>query len=199
MVRFRGRMDDQVEEIAMSQHADRSGQASLAASLITIGSMVGLILGTVFLFGGESEDGPLQTAMMLGLAVAMIVASRSGHTMEDLAASIRSSIDSALGTIFVLLAVGALIGALFLSGTIASVVYYGAKFGSPQYLYILVFVLASALSLAIGSSFTTIAGVGLPFVALAQSMGVSPAVTAGAAVSGRWSAIRCPGSRTRSR
>ena len=73
-----------------------------------------------------------------------------------------------------LLAVGALTGSLLLSGTIATVVYYGAQFGTPAILYILVFVLASALSLAIGSSFTTIAAVGLPFVALAPSMGVSP-------------------------
>jgi NhaC family Na+:H+ antiporter len=153
-------------------------------SLITIGTMVLLILGTVVLFGETAEDGPLQAAMTFGLAAAMVIAKVGGNSAESLAAAIRSSIDSALGTVFVLLAVGALIGSLFLSGTIATVVYYGAQFGTPQILYILVLVLATVLALAIGSSFTTIAAVGLPFVALAPSMGVSPVVTAGAAVSG---------------
>jgi NhaC family Na+:H+ antiporter len=51
-------------------------------------------------------------------------------------------------------------------------------------LYILVFVVASGLSYAIGSSFTTIAAVGLPFVALAPAMEVSPVITAAAAVAG---------------
>ena len=164
--------------------APAAATAGLPAAVMTVGTMVLLILGTVALFGESAEDGPLQVAMMFGLAAAMVIAKAGGSSAEDLAKAIRSSIDSALGTVFVLLAVGALIGSLFLSGTIATVVYYGAQFGTPQILYILVFVLSSALSLAIGSSFTTMAAVGLPFVALAPSMGVSPVVTAGAAVSG---------------
>ncbi len=170
----------------MSTQPSPSSQASasLAASLVTFGSMVALILGSVALFGSSAEDGALQVAMTFGLAIAMVIAAATGRSAEELSGAIRSSIDSALGTIFVLLAVGALIGSLFLSGTIATVVYYGAEFGTPQILYILVFVLASGLSLAIGSSFTTIAAVGLPFVALAPAMGVSPEATAGAAVAG---------------
>ena len=50
----------------------------------------------------------------------MVISMASGFSAEDLSASASKSINSALGTIFVLLAVGALIGALFLSGTIAS-------------------------------------------------------------------------------
>lgn len=157
---------------------------SLTAAIVTIGGMVALILLSVVLFGEGAENGPLQVAMTLGLALALVVAILAGNTAEDLAAAATKSITSALGTIFVLLAVGALIGALFLSGTIASVVYYGARFGAPVVHYVLVFVAASVLSYLIGSSFTTIAAVGLPFVALAPAMGVSPVITAAAAVCG---------------
>jgi NhaC family Na+:H+ antiporter len=158
--------------------------SSLAAALLTVGGMVLMILASVVLFGEGAEDGPLQVAMTLGLTLALAVAMASGNSAEELSGVMRKSIDSALGTVFVLLAVGALIGSLFLSGTIATVIYYGAQFGTPQILYILVFVVASGLSYAIGSSFTTIAAVGLPFVALAPAMGVSPVVTAAAAVCG---------------
>ena len=146
--------------------------------------MVVIILTSVVLFGEDVENGPLQVAMTLGLAFATVVAMFSGYSAEELADASSKSISSALSTIFVLIAIGALIGSLFLSGTIATVIYYGAEYGSPKILYILVFVLASGLSYAIGSSFTTIAAVGLPFVALAPAMDVSPAVVAAAAVCG---------------
>lgn len=167
----------------MADHDD-SREASLIAAVIAIGGMVGLILASILLFGEGAEHGPLQVAMTLGLTLTMVVSIASGFSAEDLSASASKSISSALGTIFVLLAVGALIGSLFLSGTIASVIYYGAQFGTPRILYILVFVVATALSYAIGSSFTTIAAVGLPFVALASAMEVSPVITAAAAVAG---------------
>ena len=156
----------------------------LWAALVTIGSMVALILASIMLFGQEAEDGPLQVAMTLGLTISVLVAKPLGYSVEELSASMSRSIGSALGTIFVLLAIGALIGALFMSGTIASVVYYGAEYGFPRILYLLVLVIATVLAYAIGSSFTTIAAVGLPFVALAPAMEVSPQVTAAAAVVG---------------
>ncbi len=158
--------------------------STLVAALVAVGGMVGLILFSVVLFGEEAEGGPLQVAMSFGLCVAMLAATIQGFSMEDLSASMVKSINSALGTIFVLLAVGALIGSLFLSGTIAAVIYYGAWLGTPQILYILVFVVATGLAYAIGSSFTTIAAVGLPFVALAPAMEISPVITAAAAVCG---------------
>ncbi|NOE36452.1 Na+/H+ antiporter NhaC family protein [Ruegeria sp. HKCCD7318] len=168
----------------MSDDVESRTTSSLIASLVTVGGMVALIFASVLLFGEKAEDGPLQIAMTLGLTLALVIAITTGNSAEDLAAVMSDSINSALGTIFVLIAVGALIGALFMSGTIASVIYFGAQYGSPRFLYIIVFVVASGLSYAIGSSFTTIAAVGLPFVALAPAMQVSPLVTAAAAVCG---------------
>ncbi len=170
-------------ERAVSEQPSRT-ESPLWAALLTVGSMVALILVSIVLFGQEAEGGPLQVSMTLGLVIAILVAKPLGHSIEELTASMTKSISSALGTIFVLLAIGALIGALFLSGTIASVVYYGAAYGFPRVLYVLVLVIATVLAYAIGSSFTTIAAVGLPFVALAPAMEVSPQVTAAAAVVG---------------
>ncbi|PRY20231.1 transporter (NhaC family) [Aliiruegeria haliotis] len=156
----------------------------LLAGLVSVGGMILMIIGSIALFGESAEDGPLQVAMMFGLSIAMLSARSLGFTMEELSAAMSASINSALGTIFVLLAIGALIGALFVSGTIAAVIYYGAQIGTPHILYLLVLVIATVLATAIGSSFTTIAAVGLPFVALAPAMEVSPVVTAAAAVCG---------------
>ena len=89
--------------------------SSLAAALLTVGGMVLMILASVVLFGEGAEDGPLQVAMTLGLTLALAVAMASGNSAEDLSGVMRKSIDSALGTVFVLLAVGALFGVIFSS------------------------------------------------------------------------------------
>ncbi len=76
------------------------------------------------------------------------------------------------------------IGALYLSGSVAAFVYYGSALISPRFFFVTVFVLASVLSRLLGSSLTTVGAVGIAFVGLASIMGVSPAIAAGAAVSG---------------
>jgi NhaC family Na+:H+ antiporter len=107
-----------------------------------------------------------------------------GYRGALISEAIGENIGSALGTIFILIAIGAVIGSLYLSGTVAAFVYYGLELLSPAIFYIAVFVLASVLSILTGSSFTTVGAVGVAFVGLASLMGVSPAITAGAAVSG---------------
>jgi len=97
---------------------------------------------------------------------------------------VKEGVNAALGTIYIILAIGAIIGALYLNGTVAAFVYYGAVIINPRLFYVIVFALASALSALTGSSFTTIGAVGVAFVGLAPLMGLSPAAAAGAAVAG---------------
>jgi NhaC family Na+:H+ antiporter len=98
--------------------------------------------------------------------------------------AITNSINSALGTIFILLSVGALIGSLYLAGTVPAFVYYGVAILNPTIFYITAFILTSVLSVVTGSSFTTIGALAVAFVGLANLMGVSPAIAGGAAISG---------------
>jgi NhaC family Na+:H+ antiporter len=157
---------------------------SLIASLVVMGVMVALILLAVVLFGDEVASGPLQISITLATLFALAVAYGYGYRGALISEAIGENIGSALGTIFILIAIGAVIGSLYLSGTVAAFVYYGLELLSPAIFYIAVFVLASVLSILTGSSFTTVVAVGVAFVGLASLMGVSPAITAGAAVSG---------------
>lgn len=111
-----------------------SSRHLLFAAVAAVGAMVGLILLSVVLFGEEAESGLLQVAMSFGLCAAMVTTTAMGHRMEELSGAMVRSITSALGTVFVMLAVGALIGSLFLSGTISTAVAYGAELGTPQIL-----------------------------------------------------------------
>lgn len=148
--------------------------------------MVLAILVAVALFGGEVDAGPLQVAMTLGLAVSIVIAAAATreHPREFLGESMVGGITSAIATFFVIIAIGMLISSLLLGGTIATMLAYGAELATPTVMYPLALVVATVLGVILGSSFTTIAGIGVPFVALAPVMGLSPEVTAGAVVAG---------------
>ena len=157
---------------------------SLLASLFVFGVMIGLILLSVILFGNEVAAGPLQISMTLASLVALGVAYWYGHRGALISNAISQHINSALGTIFIILAIGVVVATLYLAGTVPAFVYYGIAILKPQYFYIVVFILSSILSILTGSSFTTVGAVGVAFVGLANLMGVNPAAAAGAAVSG---------------
>lgn len=157
---------------------------SMVASLFVFAVMISLIILSVIFFGSEVSEGALQVSMTLATLVALGVAYYYGFRGAVISDAILSSVNGTIGTIFVLLAIGAIIGALYLSGTVAAFVYYGVALLSPRLFYVIVFAIASVLSLLLGSSLTAIGAVGVAFVGLATIMGVSPGIAAGAAVSG---------------
>jgi NhaC family Na+:H+ antiporter len=162
------------------------GPPSMLASLSALGVMVVAILVAVFLFGGEVDSGPLQVAMTIGLAAAVLIAAASARERpkELLGEAMVSGITSAIATFFVIIAIGMLVSSLLLAGTIPTMLSYGAELATPSVLYPVALVLATFIGVILGSSFTTVAGLGVPFVALAPLMGLSPEITAAAVVAG---------------
>jgi len=159
-------------------------QPSMAASLFVVGSMIALIVIAVIMFGSEVADGPLQVSMTLATLIAVGVATRYGHSSSLISTAIKSGINGVVGTLFVILAIGALIGSLYLCGSVAAVVYYGVDLLTADYFYVTVFLLAGLLSFMLGSSLTTVGALGIAMVGLASVLGVDPAIAAGAVVSG---------------
>ncbi|MGF6702118.1 Na+/H+ antiporter NhaC [Paraburkholderia sp. MM5496-R1] len=86
----------------------------------------------------------------------------------------------------ILFAFGALIGTWALSGTIVAMVYYGLKLLSPDYFYVTAAGICAVISFAIGTSGTVAGTIGIGLMGIAHSMGLSPAITAGAVISGAY-------------
>ncbi len=91
-----------------------------------------------------------------------------------------------MSAVFILLAVGALIGAWNMAGTIPTVVYYGVGLAERDLVLPGTAIICGVVGLAIGSSWTTAATLGVAFVALAPLLGADPAITAGAVISGAY-------------
>lgn len=148
--------------------------------------LVVLVGTSVALFGMAAVDGPMQVAMILASMSAIAVILKNGHPWEAIAQSGQKGLATVVGAIFILLAVGALIGTWNMSGTIPTLVYYGIQLIDPAWFLPVAFLVCAAISLSIGSSWTTAGTVGVGLMGLAQMIGVSPAMTAGAVIAGAY-------------
>lgn len=166
---------------------DRSIRApSLSDALIPLGVLALLIGGSLGLFGLAALDGPIQVALVLCSMVAGLIALKNGYVWEDVQRAAQGSMASITSAIFILFAVGALIGVWNLSGTIPTMVYYGIQLLTPGLYYAATAVICGVIAMSIGSSWTTAGTIGVGLVGIAVPLGVSPEITAGAVVSGAY-------------
>jgi NhaC family Na+:H+ antiporter len=145
-----------------------------------------LIAISYYLFGDQGASGPNQVALTVATMIAVFIGWRRGHTLEALREAAVESVGSGVGAIFILLAVGSLIGTWAMSGTLVAMVYYGLKLLSPNYFYMTAAIICGVVSVSIGSSWTVVGTIGIGLMGIAQNMGLSPAVTAGAVISGAY-------------
>ena len=93
---------------------------TLAQAMIPLTFLVVSLGCAVYLYGDDAIFGPVQVALFLSAAVAGQVGYKNGHSIADVSKAGVDSVASAMGAIFILLAVGALIGTWNMSGTIAT-------------------------------------------------------------------------------
>ncbi|GFG52154.1 Na+/H+ antiporter NhaC [Mycolicibacterium agri] len=161
-------------------------QPSLSDALIPLCALALLIAASLGLFGLDALDGPVQVALILCCAVAALIGMKNGHDWAAVQEAGQSALASITSALFILLAVGALIGTWNLSGTIPTLVYYGIQILSPGFFYVATAVICGVVALSIGSSWTTSATIGVGLVGIAGVLGVSTAITAGAVISGAY-------------
>ena len=159
---------------------------SLLDALAPVVVLILLIALTIVLFGISATDGPLQVALLLSAAFASIVALKNGHTSAAIAEAAVGGVTTAVGAIFILLAVGALIGTWNMAGTIPTVVDYGVQLLNPDVFFFATAAICAIVGMVTGSSWTTAGTLGVAFVGMANVIGVSQATTAGAVICGAY-------------
>lgn len=161
-------------------------EPSYLDAIIPLVVLIVLIAGSVFLFELNAIDGPVQVALLLSAMVAAVIILKNGHTWDEIAASGGRAVSSIVSAIFILLAVGALIGTWNMSGTIPTLVHYGIQLLQPNWFYPATALICALVALSIGSSWTTVGTIGVGLVGIASLVGVSPVITAGAVISGAY-------------
>jgi Na+:H+ antiporter, NhaC family len=166
--------------------ADHIRTPSLIDACIPAVALIALLAVSYFLYGEKAAQGPNQIALLFCGLIGAGVAVKNGVSWSGIRQAVIDGIASALSAIFILLAVGALIGTWALSGTIVTMVYYGLQVLSPHYFYASAALICAAVATGVGSSWTVAGTIGIGLIGIANSMGLSPAITAGAIISGAY-------------
>ncbi|MDN4504213.1 Na+/H+ antiporter NhaC [Alteromonadaceae bacterium BrNp21-10] len=161
-------------------------QPSMLDALVPIVILVILLSSSVMLFSDNSSYGPNQIALLIATGITAIIGMKNGFRWKEIEQAMISGITISLGAVLILLAVGSLIGTWLLSGTVPTLIYYGLQLLNPSVFYAATCLICAVVAMSIGSSWTTAATVGVALMGVANGMGLSEAIAAGAVVSGAY-------------
>jgi NhaC family Na+:H+ antiporter len=165
---------------------DQPQALSLTEAIVPVASLVLLVALSYYLFGDAGATGPNQVALVVATMIAVFIGWRRGHPLSALGEAAASSVSTGIGAIFILFAVGGLIGTWAMSGTLVAMVYYGLQLLSPNYFYLTACAICALVATSIGSSWTVVGTIGIGFMGIAANMGLNPAIAAGAVISGAY-------------
>ncbi|MCK5575452.1 MAG: Na+/H+ antiporter NhaC [Sphingomonadales bacterium] len=154
---------------------------SFASALGVVLFLITAIFIQVFILNSSDTT---QITMVLVTAVAGVVAMRNGYSWKEVQDGILYGCNLAMLPMLILMLVGVLISSWVASGTIPALIYYGMKVLTPEYFLFSACLICSLGSLSTGSSWTTAATFGVGFMGVGLGLGIPPAITAGAVVSG---------------
>jgi Na+:H+ antiporter, NhaC family len=158
----------------------------LIEALIPVIFLTALISINVFIFKDDALDGSNQIVLILSAAVAAIVAMRLGFKWDHLLKGIVKSIGSAMSAILILLLIGALAGTWLLGGIVPAMIYYGLQILNPTIFLVAACVVSAIVSLATGSSWSTVATLGVALLGIGRALGIPEGMIGGAIISGAY-------------
>jgi len=166
--------------------ANNHKSPTLVDAIIPIIVLIIMLSFSVYLYGDNSSYGANQIALILSASIAAIIAIKNGYSWKEVESGIVKGIGMGMRAILILLAVGALIGTLIMSGTVPAMIFYGLDILSPSFFYFTACIICAISSISIGSSWTVAGTLGVALMGIATGLGLSPSVTAGAIISGAY-------------
>ncbi len=159
---------------------------TLFLSIIPLAVLIALLGTNVYLFGDDTLSGSNQIALLLAATVAGVIAVKLGYDWLEIQKGVVKSISSAMSAILILLLIGSLSGTWLISGVVPAMIYYGLKILNPTIFLLAACVVAAIVSLATGSSWSTIATVGIALLGIGKALGLEEGLIAGAIISGAY-------------
>ena len=150
-------------------------------------ALIPVVAMLLVLFIGKGVLGfSTEPLLIIVACVAAFVAWRVGCTWDDMLDEISQKIAKGMPAILILITVGAMVGTWMASGTIPMMIYYGVQIVSPKWLLVTAFLITSLVSVATGTSWGSVATMGVALMGIASALGVNPAATAGAVIAGSY-------------
>ncbi len=160
---------------------------TLFQSFLPMLVLIGLLtVNVLFIYGDGALGGANQMALLFSGAVAGIIAIYNGNNWKSILNGITSSITSALPALIILLLIGSLAGTWLLSGVVPAMIYYGLDILNPTIFLFASCLICSIVSIATGSSWSTVATVGIALLGIGKALGIGDGIIAGAIISGAY-------------
>ncbi len=159
-----------------------------ALALVPVVALIGLLALVILVVPTWSPgfEGTGHLPLVGAAAVGAIVARLHGHRWVALERGILNAIQLAMGAILILCVIGVLMGTWIAGGVVPALITWGLDLLAPSYFLPTACAVCSAVSLVSGSSWSTAGTVGLALIGVGSALGVDPAMTAGAVVSGAY-------------
>ncbi len=156
-------------------------------AVIPIVVLIALLAVVITLFGSDSLSGGSQIALLMGMAVCILI-SMTVYRMpwKVFEQQLSKTMSGIFITLLILLAVGMLSGSWMIGGVVPTLIYYGIQILSPRFFLVSTCVICAMVSLLSGSSWTTIATLGVALLGVGSALGMPEAWTAGAIISGAY-------------
>lgn len=161
-------------------------RSTLFQSLVPVILLIGLILCNVVLLGDDTLSGANQLALLLAAAAGAAIALYNRVSWNGILHEILGTLNSAMPAILILLMIGMLSGMWMMSGIIPAMIYYGLNLLSPDFFLPAAVLISVCISLAVGSSWSTIATIGVALLGIGRALGFSDGIVAGAIISGAY-------------
>ena len=156
-------------------------------SLLPITILVGLLALTIYIFGSDALGGGSQVSLLMAtgicVLIGMVVLRRPWAAFEEAMVRNISGVSTA---IIILLIIGALSGAWVVSGVVPTLIYYGVQVIHPDLFLLCTCIICAIVSVMTGSSWTTIATIGIALMGIGKAQGFHEGWIAGAIISGAY-------------
>lgn len=157
------------------------------ASVIPLAVLIALIVLVVKLFPDDALAGASQVALMIATAVCvalgMAIYKMKWSIFEEM---IKKTVGDAGVSILILLLIGMMSATWMISGVVPTLIYYGVQIMSPTFFLPCACIISSVISIMTGTSWTTIATIGIALMGIGDALGIPSPYTAGAIISGAY-------------
>lgn len=156
-------------------------------SLVPILVLVALLFVTIRTFGSDALSGGSQVVLLTATAVCCLIAmAYSKVRWKSIELAMINNITGVATALIILLIIGALSGSWMISGVVPTLIYYGMQIIHPSFFLASTCIICAIVSVMTGSSWTTIATIGIALLGIGLAQGFEAGWTAGAIISGAY-------------
>ena len=156
-------------------------------ALLPVVFLITMVSVAVSSFGSDSLNGANQM-ILLGASMLTVFIGMAFYKTKwaDIEQSIVKNIGGVAPAILILLMIGALSSTWMLSGIVPTLICYGLDIISPQIFLASTCIICAIVSVLTGSSWTTVATIGIALMGIGTALGFPDGWTAGAIISGAY-------------